>query len=61
MSPTQRDIIEAEIRGVLAEMAGAIRAVSEGTGSLTRLAMRQLEAEVRHGLERFIRLIDQLP
>jgi hypothetical protein len=58
---TARDVLEAEIRGLLAEACGALRLVSESHGELNRETVHELVTEATRAIERADQLAKRLP
>jgi hypothetical protein len=58
---TDRDAIEAELRSVCAEAIGALRLLSESSGSIQKSKARELLMEAERGLRQACELLDRLP
>lgn len=58
---TERDIIEAELRGTCGEAVGTLRLISESTGHLTKRNVETLLGQALHVLQRAAELAARLP
>jgi hypothetical protein len=57
---TSRDVLEAEIRGLLAEACGALQLVSESHGELKQATVHELVTEASRAIERADQLAKRL-